>query len=224
MHTTSSKDSPTSTSPGGSFDITLADANGIPVAPVFHACETEAILNMTVEMINRLIQHNDRIPLTSASLTRFHSRAPPTISITDYLRRIVKYAAIEKSVLLLLLIYVDRICEIHRTFTISSLTAHRFIISAVVAGCKSLSDIYCTNTHFAKVGGISCQELNVLELEFCKLIGWRLSCSMDTLQQYYISLVRTSSRYIYPNVTTPVVLYPEENARESQLGTGQDVD
>lgn len=95
------------------------------------------------------------IPLSSSTLTRFHSRAPPGISISDYLRRIVRYASIEKSALLLILIYIDRICEAHRSFTISSLTSHRFIISAITTGSKSISDIYCTNNHFAKVGGIS---------------------------------------------------------------------
>ncbi|RKO92866.1 cyclin-domain-containing protein, partial [Blyttiomyces helicus] len=143
----------------------------------------------------QLISHNDKIPLTTSNLTRFHSRGPPNITIADYLRRIVRYAAIEKSVLLLLLIYIDRICEIHPTFTISSLTAHRFIICAITTGSKALSDIYCTNTHFAKVGGISVVELNVMEVEFCQMINWRLAGSVDILQQYFVNLVRTSSVY-----------------------------
>jgi hypothetical protein len=31
----------------------------------------------------------------SESLTRFHSRSPPNISVLDYLRRIVKYTNVE---------------------------------------------------------------------------------------------------------------------------------
>ncbi|KAJ3157083.1 hypothetical protein HDU89_002493 [Geranomyces variabilis] len=118
------------------------------------------------------------------------------IKLDDYLQRIVKFASVEPSVILLLLVYVDRICEINPTFTISSLTVHRFIIAAVTAGSKALSDIYCTNTYYARVGGISLQELNIMEMEFCKMIGWRLSCDIVLLQQYYANLVRTSPAFV----------------------------
>ncbi|KAI8840519.1 cyclin-domain-containing protein [Chytridium lagenaria] len=162
---------------------------------LFSSCPTEAILVMVIEMIERLKSHNDNIPVTQENLTRFHSRAVPGISISDYVRRIVKYASIEKVVMILVLIYVDRICETHRTFTISSLTSHRFLISAITAGSKAISDVYCTNTHFGKVGGITLQELNLLELEFCTMINWRLACNHAQIQQYYVNLVRTSSFY-----------------------------
>ncbi|KAI9340196.1 hypothetical protein DFJ73DRAFT_779130 [Zopfochytrium polystomum] len=67
----------------------------------------------------------------------------------------------------------------------SSLPCHRFLIAAITAGSKSVSDIYCTNTHFAKVGGLTLQELNVLEMEFCAMISWRLATNRELLQSYY---------------------------------------
>ncbi|KAI8622731.1 cyclin-domain-containing protein [Chytriomyces sp. MP71] len=164
--------------------------------PVFDDCPVEAIMTMIIEMLDRLTSHNDNIPLSHANLTRFHSRAIPGISVADYVRRIVKYASIEKAVVLLVLVYIDRICDLHKTFTISSLTSHRFLISALTSGSKAVSDIYCTNTHFAKVGGITLQELNLLEVEFCTMINWRLACNHQLLQQYYVNLVRTSSSFV----------------------------
>lgn len=146
-------------------------------------------------MLGRLISHNDLIPVTSRNLTRFHSRTPPSISLHDYLRRIVKYACVEKACLLVLLIYIDRICELHPEFTISSLTVHRFLITAVTVSSKALCDSYCTNTHYAKVGGISTHELNALELELLKLIDWNLTSSGPTLQQYYANLVHQHPCY-----------------------------
>src|SRR4051812_24945554 len=71
------------------------------------------------DMLTRLISHNDLIPLTPSTLTRFHSRAPPSITVADYLRRIVKYTSAEKACLLIILIYIDRVCEYHPGFTIS---------------------------------------------------------------------------------------------------------
>lgn len=146
-------------------------------------------------MLSRLITHNDLIPLTPSNITRFHSRTPPNISLHDYLRRIVKYASVEKACLLILLIYIDRVCELHPQFTISSLTVHRFLITAVTVSSKSLCDAYCTNSHYAKVGGISTQELNALELEFLRLIDWNLASSGAILQQYYANLIQQHPCY-----------------------------
>lgn len=59
-------------------------------------------------------------------------------------------------------------------FTLCSLTVHRFVCAAIVCSSKALCDSFATNAHYAKVGGISLQELNVLERELLRLIRWRL--------------------------------------------------
>ncbi|KAG0344039.1 hypothetical protein BG004_004783 [Podila humilis] len=121
--------------------------------------------------------------------------APPQISVYDYLRRIVKYTSLERACLLVILIYIDRVCERVRTFTISSLTVHRFIIASVTLAAKAVCDSYCTNSHYAKVGGLSTQELNTLEVEFLGLIEWRVAVEGTVMQRYYVNLVRQHSRF-----------------------------
>ncbi|KAI8841354.1 cyclin-domain-containing protein, partial [Chytridium lagenaria] len=170
----------------------------------FHLVDSTVLTHMIADMLCRLTSHNDQIPLTQSNLTRFHSRAPPAISIGDYLKRIVKYASVERVCLLILLIYIDRVCERNRAFTISSLTVHRFIITGVTVGAKvfkiaiilphvwllALCDSFLQNSMYAKVGGISTKELNILELEFLFLIDWDLTASAERLQEYYLNLVR----------------------------------
>ncbi|KAF9895844.1 hypothetical protein BX616_008717, partial [Lobosporangium transversale] len=155
-------------------------------------------------MLCRLTAHNDQIPLTTANLTRFHSRAPPQISVYDYLRRIVKYTSLERACLLVILIYIDRVCEKVRTFTISSLTVHRFIIASVTLAAKAVCDSYCTNSHYAKVGGLSTQELNTLEVEFLGLIEWRVAVEGSVMQRYYVNLVRQHSRFEIAEILHPM--------------------
>jgi hypothetical protein len=58
-----------------------------------------------------------------------------------------------------------------------------------------LCDSYCTNTHYARVGGVSTQELNTLEVEFLFMIGWELYCDTALLQNYYEHLVDHSECY-----------------------------
>ncbi|RKP05150.1 cyclin-domain-containing protein, partial [Thamnocephalis sphaerospora] len=146
-------------------------------------------------ILDRLVAYNDRIPLDPSRLTRFHSRAAPAISINDYLARIVRYTSLETACLLSILLYIDRVCAAHPTFTIASLTVHRFIIAAVTVSAKAICDTYCTNAHYAKVGGVSCTELNALELELLRMVEWRLFCQKDTLQRYYVNLVQQHPDY-----------------------------
>lgn len=171
-------------------------------------------LNLLADMLGRLTAHNDQIPLTSANLTRFHSRAPPQISVYDYLRRIVRYTSLERACLLVILIYIDRVCERVRTFTISSLTVHRFIIASVTLAAKAVCDSYCTNSHYARVGGLSTQELNTLEVEFLGLIEWRVAVEGSVMQRYYVNLVRQHPQFEIVSTSHP------QNDDDEQMNSG----
>jgi hypothetical protein len=94
---------------------------------------------------------------------------------------------------LITLHYIDQICARTPLFTLSSLTCHRFIIASITVSSKGLCDSFCTNNLYAKVGGISVTELNILEREFLSAIDWRLTCTRELLQEYYVNLVRTNS-------------------------------
>ncbi|KAL4267010.1 Cyclin PHO80-like protein [Pleurotus pulmonarius] len=159
----------------------------------FEDADMDYLAQLIADMLERLMVHNDRIPLLPESLTRFHSRSAPNISVLDYLRRIIRFTNVEKSCLLLTLHYVDQICARTPLFTLSSLTCHRFVIAAIAVSSKGLCDTFCTNSLYAKVGGISLSELNLLEREFLSAIDWRLTCTREVLQEYYINLVRTHS-------------------------------
>ena len=155
-------------------------------------------------MLDRLIAHNDLIPLTPNALTRFHSRAPPGISVREYLVRITRYTNVEPCCLLILLHYVDKISEKLPTFTISSLTVHRFIIAAVACGSKALSDSFCTNARYGKVGGVSLVEMNLLEIEFLTAIDWRLTVRFSSaFRLRELADKRRRLRERYYRITTP---------------------
>lgn len=159
----------------------------------FEVAAIDDLALLIANMLERLIAHNDKIPLLPESLTRFHSRTVPNISVLDYLRRIIKWTKVEKSCLLLTLHYVDQICARMPLFTLSSLTCHRFIIASITVCSKGLCDSFCTNALYARVGGIPVPELNILEREFLHAIDWRLMCTREVLQEYYINLIRTDS-------------------------------
>jgi len=98
----------------------------------------------------------------------------------------------QKTCLLLILHYIDQICAREPTFTICSLTVHRFIIAAVSLSSKSHCDAFCTNAHYSRVGGLAPSELARLERAFLAAIEWRLACTREVLQLYYVNLVAHS--------------------------------
>src|SRR5689334_8821517 len=62
----------------------------------------------------------------------------------------------------------------HRTFMIDSYNIHRLLIAGVTVASKFFSDVFYTNSRYAKVGGLPQTELNQLELHFLLLNDFRL--------------------------------------------------
>jgi len=175
----------------------MESARRVGLPPAYEDADIDALCQLIALMLDRLISINDRIPLSPESISRFHSASVPHISILDYLRRIVRFTNLEKTCLLLVLHYIDQICAREPTFTISSLTVHRFIISAVSLSSKSHCDAFCTNAHYARVGGLAPSELARLERAFLAAIDWRLACTREVLQLYYVNLVAHSGGRFY---------------------------
>jgi hypothetical protein len=92
--------------------------------------------------------------------------------------------------------YVDKLCAMYPSFTISSLTVHRFLITAATVAAKGLSDSFWTNSLYARVGGVSVRELALLELEFLRRLDWRIVPKPEVLVDYYKGLVERGSGFV----------------------------
>ncbi|OBT59564.1 hypothetical protein VE04_00103 [Pseudogymnoascus sp. 24MN13] len=129
------------------------------VLPIrYELVDVEDMVILVAGMVSELIQTNDNLPLRDVVLTRFHSRTPPGISVLDYLQRLAKHAALTPPLLLSMVYYMDRLCSLYPAFTITTLTVHRFLITAATVAAKGLSDSFWNNTTYARVGGIKLAE------------------------------------------------------------------
>lgn len=162
----------------------------------YELCEVDDIVILIADMISELIETNDNLPLRDVVLTRFHSRTPPGISVIDYLQRLAKHAALTPPLLLSMVYYIDRLCSLYPAFTITTLTVHRFLITAATVAAKGLSDSFWNNTTYARVGGIKLAELGMLELEFLYRVDWRIVPNPEILVDYYRGLVSRSGDYV----------------------------
>ncbi|KAL8861035.1 MAG: hypothetical protein Q9178_002548 [Gyalolechia marmorata] len=167
----------------------------MPPENLYETCDVKDLVALISNMLMELVRFNDDIPLKDGRLTRFHSRAPPGISIKDYLQRLTTHATLSPPILLSMVYYIDKLCALYPAFTISSLTVHRFLITSATVASKGLSDSFWTNSLYARVGGVSLKELALLELEFLWRVEWRIVPKPETLRDYYRSLVERSEGY-----------------------------
>ncbi|KAG8741039.1 hypothetical protein FRC10_003423 [Ceratobasidium sp. 414] len=147
---------------------------------------------------------------TPAASLAFHARNIPSITIEQYLLRILKYCPTTNEVFLGLLVYFDRMSKLaaeclppsptqsapsthFRPFAIDSYNIHRLLIAGVTVASKFFSDVFYTNSRYAKVGGLPQSELNQLELQFLLLNNFRLSIPIDEMQRYAEQLLQYSA-------------------------------
>ena len=174
-------------------------------------------------MLMDLISHNDSNTLSNSGLTRFHSRAPPGISVHDYLQRLTTHATLSPPILLCMVYYIDRLCALWPRFTINSLTVHRYLIASATVASKGLSDSFWTNNTYARVGGVGLRELAILELEFLQRIEWRIVPKPEVLVDYYQSLVERGEGVEMEGERVPRGLAVDKGVQGGPMEEGQEV-
>lgn len=118
----------------------------------------------------------------------FSSKSPPNVTLQYFFGRFKKYTKIEESTLIIILIYADRMCSTSGII-LNPHNIHRIILGCLILAIKYNQDLYYTNKEYAKIGGVSLQELNRLEYLSSELINFNLFISEDLYQKYlkYIS-------------------------------------
>ncbi|KAJ5663919.1 hypothetical protein N7507_004650 [Penicillium longicatenatum] len=89
-------------------------------------------------------------------------------------------------------------------FVVDSFNIHRLVIAGVTCASKFFSDVFYTNSRYAKVGGLPLVELNHLELQFLLLNDFRLAITVEELEAYGTMLVEFYAREIVSQQQTSV--------------------
>ncbi|KAI0905577.1 cyclin-domain-containing protein [Ustulina deusta] len=88
-------------------------------------------------------------------------------------------------------------------FVVDSFNIHRLIIAGVTCASKFFSDVFYTNSRYAKVGGLPLAELNHLELQFLLLNDFRLCVPVEDLEAYATMLVEFYAREVVAQRSRP---------------------
>jgi hypothetical protein len=91
---------------------------------------------------------------------------------------------------------MDQLCSLYPEFIVSSLTVHRFLITAATVAAKVLSDFHWPNKVYAEIGGVRNAELVLLERDFLHRVHWRILPDPHKLVAYYRALVERARMYV----------------------------
>ena len=112
----------------------------------------------------------------------FTFKVYPSISLFDYLQRIIKYLKIELSTLIIAMIYIDRICQ-DKVF-LNEFNIHRIMLIAIYMAYIYNEDCVFDNKYLALVSGLSKAEMMTLQEDFLDLVEFNLYVSDKEFEQY----------------------------------------
>lgn len=128
-------------------------------------------------------QNKKKNNLIYKPLKSFYTPNIPLISVKDYLQHIYKYTKINSSTIVIILIYIDRICNITKCKP-SYYIIHKLILGAMMLAIKYNEDECYSLKYYAKIGGVSLSEITNLEYNFLSLIDFNLYIKQDLFDKY----------------------------------------
>jgi hypothetical protein len=106
--------------------------------------------------------------------TVFHAVYPPHISLEDYVLRLCEGFDCSDETLLMSLVYVMRLEQQLHHGVLCPFSAHRVVFTSILVATKFHEDINFSATNAGMVGGVSREEVCLLEASFLKLLDFRM--------------------------------------------------
>lgn len=114
---------------------------------------------------------------------RFLSKKVPPIALKDYLLRLHRYCPMSTAVYLATSVYITKMTLVEKALRVTPRNMHRLVLAGLLVANKALEDLSFRHSRFAKVGGVSNQELSKLEINFCFLADFELRVDAEMLME-----------------------------------------
>jgi len=150
--------------------------------------ENNKLIKAISQTLSTILENNKKMSnykeiVKKQSKVVFSANLIPNISIKDYLIRIQTYSNIEKSTLILSLIYIDRLCH-NSDVKLTYYNIHRILFSAILISIKYNEDSYYDNKYYSEIAGVKLKELKLLEYTFIAMINFKLYINNEIYKKY----------------------------------------
>lgn len=161
------------------------ESKSAAVEPVAFDVQTEnPLVDLLHDAIVARIQSNRTKHSDTNRLTIFHALKAPSISLREYIVRLLRYTCCSQPCFISALMCLDRAAEMDPSLRLDSLNVHRLLITSVMIAAKFWDDTYFVSSYYARVGGVPTAELNALELEFLLRMNFRVSFAADDVAAF----------------------------------------
>lgn len=130
-----------------------------------------------VELLAEFLRHLVSAAPTACEATPFDSLQAPAIGVQEYVLALWDCLGCSAECFVAAFVYIDRFMNKHTKCYLNTLNFHRMFLAAVVVAAKVLEDKIASNAASARIGGISNQEMNRLEVYLVSSLSWRVQVS-----------------------------------------------
>lgn len=140
----------------------------------------EQIINSIVLNLQEIIEENKY----KARKDIFYLSNIPSISLIDYIKRIMKYTKMDISSLIIAIIYIDSFCNINK-YILTQNNIYTILLSACLISIKFNEDIIVNFKRYSEIAGISIDFLKKLEFQMYLMLHFSLRVQHDIYKSYY---------------------------------------
>ena len=113
-----------------------------------------------------------------------YSKKIPNLSLEKFLVRIVKYTEAENNTLIVAYLYIIKLIE-KENFILTINNMYRLLLGSVVLAKKVMEDICYQNSYYCEIGGLSLQELNMIEFNLFIRINFEVNSKKEDVDNVY---------------------------------------
>ena len=119
----------------------------------------------------------------SKLLKHFFLETIPQVSLHKYLLRITSYTQIEESTLVIMLIYIDKLCSRYK-LQLTYYNIYKIIVGAVLLAIKYNEDNYLLLDYYSKVCGLQVKEIQRIEYMMICLFDFNVYIDDELFRKY----------------------------------------
>ncbi|WZZ63113.1 hypothetical protein YC2023_063220 [Brassica napus] len=164
------------------------------------------VITLVALILGKMIQKNEKSLHTRHNKLCFGGRdhyvpwiKNTSMNIHRYTERVYRYAhcshACFVAAFAYILRYLERPVDTSMTCRLTSLNVHRLLITSLLVAAKFLDRKCYNNAYYAKIGGVSTEEMNRLEKTFLFDLDFRLNITTEMFEKHCLVLQREAVPY-----------------------------
>ena len=177
----------------------------------------EDIINFISSALYSIMHNNKLMKKKQSRGTNepLYSKNIPILSLNKYLIRTMKYTECENNTLIVAYLYIIKLIQKEK-FVLGINNVYRLLLGAVVLAKKFLEDIKYDNSYYCNIGGISNEELNMIEYSIFTRIDFNLNLQKKEVDIIYEQIYQNLPKSRFDEILQKKLINNSINNKDSK--------